>query len=118
MASAAALPSNLTAGKTDQKSQQTPTKVSAISSAGASSGLTQQQSPRNTSTGGAPSGTCVQWGPVEVSKPLQDGEKFVKWDDVSQQFIFNLLLLGRDVCHYPLLSMPVIYACTPYRPTP
>lgn len=68
------LATNLTPAKTEQKPQQTPTKS-------ATSGLSQQQSPRNTSN--AISGTYVQWGPVEVSKALQDGEKFVRWDEVS-----------------------------------
>lgn len=78
------LSANLTTGRSDHKPQ-TPTK----SLSGTGSALSQQQSPRNTSTGGAPSGTCVQWGPVEVTKALQDGEKFVKWDEVS--FESNLL---------------------------
>lgn len=37
------------------------------------------------------SGTYVSAGPVEVSKAMQDGEKFIKWDEVStstRQFIF------------------------------
>lgn len=29
-------------------------------------------------------GTYVSTGPVEVSQSLQDGEKFIKWDDVSK----------------------------------
>lgn len=99
MASTTALTSNLSAAKTEQKSQQTPTKVAAVSSAGAT-GLTQQQSPRNTSTGGAASGTCVQWGPVEVSKPLQDGEKFVKWDDVSQTIYIQFISVRLYNFHY------------------
>lgn len=28
-------------------------------------------------------GTYVSTGPVEVLKALQDGEKFIKWDEVS-----------------------------------
>lgn len=44
----------------------------------ASSG--SQASPRNTPS------TFVQLGLVEVSKSLQDGEKFVKWDEVSRFF--------------------------------
>lgn len=47
----------------------------------------QQQSPRNTSTMST-GGTCVQLGIVEVSKSLQDGEKFVKWDEVSQIILY------------------------------
>lgn len=69
--------------KVDQK-QQTPTK----SSSGTSSNVSQQQqSPRNTATSVVTSGTCISVGPVEVSKLLQDGEKFVKWDEVSHYCI-------------------------------
>lgn len=50
-------------------------------SAMASSSGNSQASPRNTSAISA--GTFVQLGSVEVSKSLQDGEKFVKWDEVS-----------------------------------
>lgn len=44
-----------------------------------------QQSPRNT-----PNVTtiAVQTGQVDVSKALQEGEKFIKWDEVS---FFSLL---------------------------
>lgn len=28
-------------------------------------------------------GTYVSSGPIEVSQAMQDGEKFIKWDDVS-----------------------------------
>lgn len=51
---------------------------------GGNTGKGGQQSPRN-----APNvqpGTitkAVRLAPVEVSKSLQDGEKFIKWDDVS-----------------------------------
>lgn len=46
----------------------------------------QQQSPRNTGSSNVQPGTitkAVRLAPVEVSKALQDGEKFIKWDDVS-----------------------------------
>lgn len=43
----------------------------------------QQQSPRNTSANISNSGTYLQFGAVEVSKSLQQGDKFVKWDEVS-----------------------------------
>lgn len=67
--------------KNDNNEQQTPTK--SLSSVG-SSGAIQQQSPRNTGMSNVPtSGTYVSTGPVEVSKALQDGEKFVKWDEES-----------------------------------
>lgn len=37
-----------------------------------------------TSTGAVvSSGNAVQLKPVEVSKTLQDGEKFIKWDEVG-----------------------------------
>lgn len=60
--------------------QQTPTK--SLSSVGSSSAI-QQQSPRNTVSNVPTSGTYVSTGPIEVSKALQDGEKFVKWDEDS-----------------------------------
>lgn len=50
------------------------------------------QSPRNTGGGGATAATVstgnnntpyVQMGSIEVPKALQDGEKFIKWDEVS-----------------------------------
>lgn len=40
-----------------------------------------QQSPRNTATA---STVAVRAGAVEVSKELQEGEKFIKWDEVSE----------------------------------
>lgn len=69
--------------KSEQQSptHQTPTKTSPSSSSTTVS--IANHSPRNTSSGALPSGTYVSFGPVEVSKALQDGEKFVKWDDVS-----------------------------------
>lgn len=77
--------------KSEQQSptRQTPTKTSPSSSSTTVS-IVNQHSPRNTSTGALPSGTYVSFGPVEVTKALQDGEKFVKWDDVSLHF--NLFL--------------------------
>jgi hypothetical protein len=42
-----------------------------------------QQSPRNTANA---STVAVRAGAVEVSKALQDGEKFIKWDEVSTLF--------------------------------
>lgn len=46
-----------------------------------------QQSPRNTAT---TSTVAVRAGAVEVSKALQDGEKFIKWDEVSAISFFSL----------------------------
>lgn len=66
--------------KNDNNEQQTPTK--SLSSVGSSSAI-QQQSPRNTVSTMPTTGTYVSTGPVEVSKALQDGEKFVKWDEDS-----------------------------------
>lgn len=40
-----------------------------------------QQSPRKMAS--VPSAVAVQTGQVEVSKVLQEGEKFIKWDEVS-----------------------------------
>lgn len=39
-----------------------------------------QQSPRHTAS---TSSVAVRAGSVEVSKALQEGEKFIKWDEVS-----------------------------------
>lgn len=70
--------------KPEQQSpqHQTPTKSSPSSSKTLTA---SQQSPRNIAKGGGSllTGTYVSFGTVEVSKPLQDGEKFVKWDEVS-----------------------------------
>lgn len=46
-----------------------------------------QQSPRNTPNA---STVAVRAGAVEVSKALQDGEKFIKWDEVSDFFVLML----------------------------
>lgn len=61
--------------------------MSAIATSSNSSSGNSQASPRNTSVTMS-TGTFVQLGLVEVSKSLQDGEKFVKWDEVSPFFIF------------------------------
>ena len=68
----------------------TSTSKSLQSDAGASATgkVSQQQSPRNTgsSVSVQQPGTitkAVRLAPVEVSKALQDGEKFIKWEDVS-----------------------------------
>jgi hypothetical protein len=45
----------------------------------------QQQSPRNAAQPNN-SGTAVKIALVEVSKVLQDGDKFIKWDEVSVFF--------------------------------
>lgn len=76
--------------KSEQQSpqHQTPTKASPSSSSATTS--IPQQSPRNTASSLPSTGTYVSFGPVEVSKALQDGEKFVKWDEVR----FNLLYLS------------------------
>lgn len=60
----------------DQEQQDKNQSISAM----ATSASNSQASPRNTVT---PAGAFVQLGSVEVSKSLQDGEKFVKWDEVS-----------------------------------
>lgn len=71
------------------------TTMSAIatSSNNANSSGNNQASPRNTVTSSTMStGSFVQLGSVEVPKSLQDGEKFVKWDEVSYfpiVFVFN-----------------------------
>lgn len=53
-----------------------------------SSAMAPHQSPRNLASGGV----AWQMGTVEVSKALQDGEKFVKWDEVS--FVIQLRCCG------------------------
>lgn len=45
----------------------------------------QQQSPRNTGGQTVANPTAVKLGTIEVPKALQDGEKFLKWDEVSKQ---------------------------------
>lgn len=49
-----------------------------------------QQSPRHAAT---TSTVAVRAGAVEVSKALQDGEKFIKWDEVSAVSFFSLVYL-------------------------
>lgn len=84
------------ATKAEQQSpqHQTPTKASPSSSSSNTIGTTnpQQSSPRNTASVLPPAGTYVSFGPVEVSKQLQDGEKFVKWDEVCSDFHFSFNL--------------------------
>lgn len=68
------------------------TAMSAITTStnNVSSSGNSQASPRNTVTPSTmSSGTFVHLGSVEVPKTLQDGEKFVKWDEVS---LFHNLL--------------------------
>lgn len=48
-----------------------------------------QQSPRNTAS---VSTVAVRAGTVEVSKALQEGEKFLKWDEVSD-VLFQVVLV-------------------------
>ncbi|XP_062547910.1 1-phosphatidylinositol 4,5-bisphosphate phosphodiesterase classes I and II isoform X1 [Armigeres subalbatus] len=43
----------------------------------------QQQSPRNTGGQSVVNPTAVKLGTIEVPKALQDGEKFLKWDEES-----------------------------------
>lgn len=45
-------------------------------------------SPRNSSSGAAAANNSlfIQMGCIEVPKVLQDGEKFIKWDEVSLAF--------------------------------
>lgn len=82
---------NLAGDKTQMHSKQFQQQAATTSTATASSTI-QQQSPRNTSTSSSTmsSGTYVQVGPIEVSKSLQDGDKFVKWDEVS---FFSVIFL-------------------------
>lgn len=48
----------------------------------------QQQSPRSAAMMGVINPTAVKLGTIEVPKPLQEGEKFIKWDEVS---IYDIL---------------------------
>lgn len=50
-----------------------------------SASKSNQQSPRNTPNAAT---IAVQTGQVDVSKILQEGEKFIKWDEVSSAQIF------------------------------
>lgn len=45
----------------------------------------QQQSPRNTGQSSATT-KAVRLATVDVSKALQDGEKFIKWEEVNKLF--------------------------------
>lgn len=84
MASSVALATNAVASaKVNDKLEQTPTKtVATVAATGAAATASASSSAANANIGSTSSGTCVQWGPVEVSKAMQDGEKFVKWDEV------------------------------------
>lgn len=75
--------------------QQSPSKSSSSSSQALA---TNQQSPRNMAKSGSGStaGTYVSMGPLIVSKALQDGEKFVKWDEVSVCYF----LLSHSIVKY------------------
>lgn len=59
----------------------------------------QQQSPRNTSQSGGSTSSSLHFGVIEVPKQMQDGEKFIKWDEVS----FTLCLL----LHIPTKLLPL-----------
>lgn len=87
---------------------QTPTKVSPSSG---SASILHQQSPRNTGGGtiASSNGTYVSFGLVEVSKLLQDGEKFVKWDDVSKCL---LIITKYKENIKKILKVDKIEACT------
>lgn len=56
-----------------QQQQHSPRNLGNISITSLSSSLPQSTNPVK----------AVQLGTVEVSKALQDGEKFIKWDEVS-----------------------------------
>lgn len=58
----------------------TATAAALTSTLPESGSKSNQQSPRHTPS--APT-VAVQTGQVEVSKVLQEGEKFIKWDEVS-----------------------------------
>lgn len=59
----------------------TATAAALTSTLPESASKSSQQSPRNMETT-----VAVQTGPIEVSKALQEGEKFIKWDEVSCNF--------------------------------
>lgn len=63
-----------------------------------------QQSPRNTAN---QSTVAVRAGIVEVPKTFQDGEKFIKWDEVSRMLLtkisvycFRFVKLSRILMRY------------------
>lgn len=58
----------------------TSTAAALTSTLPESASKSNQQSPRNTAS---VSSVAVRAGLVEVSKALQEGEKFIKWDEVS-----------------------------------
>jgi hypothetical protein len=62
----------------------TATAAALTSTLPESASKSSQQSPRNTAKNAT---VAVQTGPIEVSKVLQEGEKFIKWDEVSFIFI-------------------------------
>lgn len=107
--STATLTANLAENQVQIVKQQADTMTTATSSAmivgaggggGVVSGTSQQQSPRNTST----MTNVVQLGYLDVSKSLQDGEKFVKWDEVSPAQI-------RCLCYICLFECVTWYMC-------
>lgn len=61
----------------------TATAAALTSTLPESASKSSQQSPRNTANSQT---VAVQAGIVEVSKALQEGEKFIKWDEVSTRY--------------------------------
>lgn len=53
----------------------------------------QQQSPRNTLNSSSSTIGYVHFGAIDVPKAMQEGEKFIKWDEVSQRFFFIFFIL-------------------------
>lgn len=74
----------------EQESQDKSVTTMSVNNVNVGSSGSNQASPRNTLTSQTMSaGTFVQLGSVEVPKALQDGEKFVKWDEVSRFSTFQ-----------------------------
>lgn len=55
-----------------------------------------------------PVGNAVHTRPVEVSQQLQDGEKFIKWDEVSTA----PSTLACFIQQSPLALVLCVYVCT------
>lgn len=68
-------------------------------------------SPRNSSSGAAAANNSlfIQMGCIEVPKALQDGEKFIKWDEVSLAFKWEGPPAGEEEKELECVTMRLIY---------
>lgn len=114
--STATLTANLAENQVQIIKQQADIMTTATSSAmivggtggggGIVSGTSQQQSPRNTSTM-----ANIQLGYLDVSKSLQDGEKFVKWDEVSAYYSMCFICLFECLAWYGIGYLRTFRCC-------